>query len=221
MFVREFTLLSDCVELPATEEPLSLPPSISAEKYKARLAASARRKQCRSLENQFRAVERLAEWTAGRSGSGPLAGYLAIGSEIDPIGLMTGLHESSGRRICVPEIEAREAPLRFLEWTPGAELKAGPFQVNVPVSGERLTPEIIIVPLLAFDRRGYRLGYGGGYYDRTLCLLRKNGDVTAVGLAFAAQEAELLPVGEYDEKLDAVVTEEEVLLINQDGTRFR
>ncbi len=142
---------------------------------------------------------------------------MAIGTEIDPIALMVSMHASLRRRICVPVTGAGDAPLRFREWVPGTELEPGPFRVCAPVSGDWLTPEIIIMPLLAFDRRGHRLGYGGGYYDRTLRRLRGTRNVTAVGLAFAAQESDLLPVTELDQQLDAVVTEKEIIFTGKTG----
>jgi 5-formyltetrahydrofolate cyclo-ligase len=90
-------------------------------------------------------------------------------------------------------------------------LEPGPLGIPVPRQGEWVVPEVLIVPLVAFDRRGYRLGYGGGYYDRTLAELRQAGRVAAVGFAFAAQEVPEVPIGPHDAKLDAIVTEHGVV----------
>lgn len=104
-------------------------------------------------------------------------------------------------------IEGPGQPLRFREWTPDGEMAPGEFGAQVPVAGDWLVPSVLIVPLLAFDWRGYRLGYGGGFYDRTLEALRATGPVIAVGFAFAAQEVEEVPVEPTDQKLDLIVTD--------------
>ena len=90
----------------------------------------------------------------------------------------------------------------------------GPFGASVPALGEEIVPEIVIVPLVAFDRQGGRLGYGGGFYDRTLEGLRARGPVLAIGFAFGAQEAEGLPLEPTDQPLDMIVTEKDVLSIS-------
>jgi 5-formyltetrahydrofolate cyclo-ligase len=108
-------------------------------------------------------------------------------------------------------IDGPGLPLRFRAWRPDVALVPGPFGALVPEAGEEIRPQVLIVPLVAFDRTGLRLGYGGGYYDRTLALLRARGPVHAVGFAYAAQEAPALPSEATDLPLDAVVTEEEVV----------
>ncbi len=86
----------------------------------------------------------------------------------------------------------------------------GAFKALVPEEGAWVEPEVLIVPMLAYDARGYRLGYGGGFYDRTLELLRARGPVLAVGFAFSAQEMDAVPTDAFDQRLDAVVTEKGV-----------
>lgn len=134
-----------------------------------------------------------------------VSGYTAIRSEIDPRRLMDALH-GRGHRLCLPVIEARGRPLRFREWAPGVRMTTGPFGVAVPDEGAWLEPQVLLVPLLAFDRRGFRLGYGGGFYDRTLQRLRGHGPVLAVGLAYAAQEVDRVPTDATDQRLDAILT---------------
>jgi 5-formyltetrahydrofolate cyclo-ligase len=112
----------------------------------------------------------------------------------------------------VPVVEAPGRPLRFRVWRPGCALTTGPFGVLVPAEGEEIVPEVLIVPLAAFDRRGFRLGYGGGFYDRTLARLKTRATVHAAGFAYAAQEEPSLPNEATDVPLDAVVTERGVLL---------
>ena len=101
-------------------------------------------------------------------------------------------------------------PLSFREWTPDAKMTNGPFGAKVPVSGDWLAPELLIVPLVAFDTQGFRLGYGGGYYDRSLELLRKKKPTLAVGYAYSGQMGEV-PVEITDQRLDALVSENGVV----------
>ncbi|WP_045386961.1 5-formyltetrahydrofolate cyclo-ligase [Falsirhodobacter sp. alg1] len=171
---------------------------MKAEVRKAALSVRA----AAHATGQGAAADHLAEWLASRSGC-ILAGYLPIGTEADPRPAMAA-HNGP---VCVPVIEAPAQPLRFRAWTPGAALQKGAFGVSVPATGEWLVPEVVIVPLVAFDSQGFRLGYGGGFYDRTLQALRANGPVFAMGFAFAAQQHPALPVEATDQPLDAVMTE--------------
>ncbi|MBM9595306.1 5-formyltetrahydrofolate cyclo-ligase [Roseitranquillus sediminis] len=165
-------------------------------------AAAARDAAHRMVDSEvarWHLTEALAPWRRR-----PLAGYLPIRSEIDPRPVMAAWPGPVG----VPEIVAKGAPLRFVRWHPEAELQTGTFAVDVPVGAEELVPEVLIVPLLAFDGIGGRLGYGGGFYDRTLAALRRAGDVIAIGFAYAAQEFDEVPLEPTDIMLDAVVTEQ-------------
>ncbi|MFN4354621.1 5-formyltetrahydrofolate cyclo-ligase [Parvibaculum sp.] len=139
-----------------------------------------------------------------------VAGYAAIGSEADPSELLRHL-DAAGHFCSLPVVEARQAPLVFRRWRPGDLLEPGDHGTRAPSPEAPLCrPEIVLVPLLAFDGAGRRLGYGGGYYDRTLAALRADGGaVVAVGVAFSAQEAQDLPEDEFDQRLDWIVTEKE------------
>lgn len=139
-----------------------------------------------------------------------IAGYAAIGSEADPSELLSQL-DAAGHVCALPVVETRQAPLAFRRWRPGDPLFPGGHGTRVPSPRAPLCrPDIVLVPLLAFDGAGRRLGYGGGYYDRTLAALRAGGrPVIAVGLAFSAQEAQDLPEDEFDQRLDWIVTEKE------------
>ncbi|MEO1723675.1 MAG: 5-formyltetrahydrofolate cyclo-ligase [Pseudomonadota bacterium] len=139
-----------------------------------------------------------------------VAGYRAIRTEIDPTPAMDALH-AAGCRLSVPVIEGAGLPLTFRAWSPGCAEVEGPFGALVPAEGDWLVPRILIVPLVAFDSAGFRLGYGGGFYDRTLERLRASDPATcAVGYAYAAQELPALPLEPTDQRLDLVVTEEGV-----------
>ncbi len=139
-----------------------------------------------------------------------LSGYWPMRSEIDPRPAM----EAAARHgpVALPVVEGPGRPLAFRRWTPGAALAAAGFGTRVPEAGEEVLPEVLVVPLLAFTARGERLGYGGGFYDRTLTDLRARGPVTAIGFAFAAQQVEALPLEPTDERLDLIVTEAGVLV---------
>lgn len=135
-----------------------------------------------------------------------ISGYAAIGDELNVWPLLETM-AASGHSIALPVTVRKEAPLIFRQWKPGAALKDGAF--SVPVPGEEapmLEPEILLVPLLAFDREGFRLGYGAGFYDRTLKALRARVRVTAIGIAFDEQRVEAVPHDAYDETLDWVLT---------------
>jgi 5-formyltetrahydrofolate cyclo-ligase len=136
-----------------------------------------------------------------------IAGYMPIRTEIDPRPAMTALH-ADGARICVPVIAGAGQPLDFREWAPDCELVEGPFRAMIPAEGDWLSPDTLIVPLVGFDAALNRLGYGGGFYDRTLARLRSAGRAEAIGYAFSAQELPALPVEPTDQPLDALVTEQ-------------
>jgi 5-formyltetrahydrofolate cyclo-ligase len=135
----------------------------------------------------------------------PLSGYMPMRGEIDPLPAMAAA--AAHGPVSVPVIMGKGQPLRFRRWTPGCAMIEGPFRALIPDSGDWVVPSVLIVPLLAFDARGNRLGYGGGFYDRTLQALRAAGPVRAIGFAWAAQQAKDLPLEPTDQPLDMIVTE--------------
>jgi len=136
-----------------------------------------------------------------------VSAYWPMGDEIDVSMLVRRLHES-GCRIGLPVVVAKGEPLTFRRWTPETRFIPGGFNTQIPSPEEpEVVPERLIVPLLAFDGAGYRLGYGGGFYDRTLAKLRRQGPVTAIGFAYAGQELPAVPRGPYDQPLDWMATE--------------
>ncbi|MDR5654450.1 5-formyltetrahydrofolate cyclo-ligase [Ruixingdingia sedimenti] len=156
---------------------------------------------------QGAAADHLAAVLAPHAGR-VLAGYMPMRTEIDPV---PALARHRGP-LCLPVVTAPAAPLAFRAWRPGAPLVPGAFGTLVPAAGDWLVPGVLVVPLLAFDRRGYRLGYGGGFYDRTLQALRAGGAVRAIGFAFAAQELPEVPTDATDQPLDLIVTERGALV---------
>ena len=136
-----------------------------------------------------------------------VAGYMPMRSEIDPRPLMHAL-AARGARLALPVVVARDAPLLFRAWRAHDALVAGPFGTNHPEDHiDDVVPDILLVPLGAFDRVGHRIGYGGGYYDRTLQKLRGATTIVAAGVAFAIQEVETVPASHHDAVLDLVLTD--------------
>jgi 5-formyltetrahydrofolate cyclo-ligase len=175
--------------------------SVDDAKAVARKAAFAARKEA-FAKGQGQAAELLADVLAPHRGKA-LAGYMAMRTEVDPTAAMAAHQGPVG----VPVILGAGQALKFREWSPGCAMMAGEFGAFIPAEGAWVEPEVVIVPLVAFDARGYRLGYGGGFYDRTLAGLRARHGVLAVGFAFAAQELPEVPIDQYDQRLDVIVTE--------------
>jgi 5-formyltetrahydrofolate cyclo-ligase len=175
--------------------------TLAEVKDAARKAAYAARKTAFAARTPGDA-DHLARLLDGHAGQ-VLSGYMPMRTEIDPLPAMA-VHTGC---VGVPVIVAPGQPLRFRRWTPNAPMVMGSFGALIPESGDWVVPRVLIVPLLAFDRRGYRLGYGGGFYDRTLEGLRAAGSVTAIGFAFAGQEVPEVPIEATDQPLDLIVTE--------------
>lgn len=139
-----------------------------------------------------------------------ISAYMPIRTEVSPLPTMERMCVR-GRQVCVPVIISEGQPLEFHRWTPDTEMSEGGFGAFIPKDAEVLQPDIIITPLLAFDLHGYRMGYGGGFYDRTFEQLTKLKDIQAIGFAYSEQEVLLVPREVTDFKLDAVITEKGIL----------
>ncbi|MEP5730717.1 MAG: 5-formyltetrahydrofolate cyclo-ligase [Sulfitobacter sp.] len=180
---------------------------LTNEKAAARKAAFARRKPLFENANAAQAGY-LSEVLAGYRGV-PVSGFMPIRTEIDPRPAMA--EASAHGSVGVPVIMAADTPLKFALWTPDTEMVAGAFGASIPQTPEFFEPEIVIVPLLTFDRQGGRLGYGGGFYDRTLEMLRAKRPTLAIGFAFAGQQSDDVPLEATDQPLDLIVTENGVI----------
>ncbi len=133
-----------------------------------------------------------------------VAGYVAIGSEADPAKLLSAAAEQ-GCTLALPYVTSKTSPMRFLQWKAGDPLENGPFGLSQPkADAPELKPDIVLVPLVAFDARLMRLGQGAGHYDRVLSVL---GNSIDVGIAWSVQQAENLPLDPWDMPLDAILTE--------------
>lgn len=140
-----------------------------------------------------------------------VSAYWPMKTELDVRPLMFSLH-NKGIPVCLPVVVEVDAPLSFRLWRPDAKLVAGPYGTEQP--DERcatVVPNVLLLPLLAFDNRGGRLGYGGGYYDRTVACLRQRGNPAVVGVAFSDQEIDAVPSEKTDERLNFVLTEEKIV----------
>jgi 5-formyltetrahydrofolate cyclo-ligase len=191
-----------------------LPTPESLVRRKAALRAEQRRKRgTLASDVGAAAAEAVADRLVRefRLPPGIVSGYWPLADEFDPRPAMARLARL-GHALALPRVQGWGRPLSFHAWQPGEPLLAGPFQVMEPSSDAPLVdPRILLVPLLAFDRAGRRLGYGAGYYDMVLRDLRARGPAPyAIGVAFAAQEVAEVPTGPRDQLLDAMVTEQGV-----------
>jgi len=155
------------------------------------------------------AGQRLAQHGIGFScppAGGSVSAFSAIGDEIDPFPLVHRL-VGEGYGIALPVIEGKGRPLTFRLWREGDALAERTWGIREPLAASpELMPDVLLVPLLAFDRAGYRLGYGGGFYDRSLARIRGHKPVIAIGLAYDELEVDVVPHLDYDEPLDWVLT---------------
>ena len=143
-----------------------------------------------------------------------VSGYLPVGDEIDTLPSMTAL-TVAGYRTCLPVVLKNGCPLEFRVWTEGAPLEYGPLKTRHPVSDATLVkPDVLLVPLLAYDDDGNRLGWGGGFYDRTLGAYKLGvRSVIAIGVCYDDQHVEYLPFDAFDMPMDWIVTEKRILKI--------
>jgi 5-formyltetrahydrofolate cyclo-ligase len=189
----------------------SPPASPGTQKATFRAAALAARD---TLSDAHRAAAALAIAARGLpfeiAPGSVVSGYSPIRSEIDPVPLMRAL-AAQGARLALPAVMARGKSLAFRAWSAGDRLMLGPLGILEPSpAAAELIPDIMLVPLAAFDRAGHRIGYGAGHYDYTLAHLRKGKPIAAIGVGFAVQEIETVPALPHDVALDYVLTETEV-----------
>lgn len=166
---------------------------------------TARRAEVHGVVDPAPALAHLTEAIGDRAG--PISFYWPIRTEIDPRPVMEAL--APEREVCLPVTQGY-APLMFRGWHPEAGMAVDGFGVAVPEAGPELLPRVLVIPMLAFNEAGHRLGYGAGHYDRTLARLRPNLQVTAIGFAYEAQRVEALPVEDTDQRLDIIVTEAQI-----------
>jgi len=189
-------------------------PKVADLKTRLRQAAKQRRKTV-SVGPEISAEQAAENFVAcvTRNVSSIVAGYATHHTELNAWPLMHLLH-NAGNKCCLPVLRGATEALQFRIWKPNADLSANSLGILEPgAESDVCRPNIVVTPLLAFDRQGRRLGYGGGYYDRTLRELRSQGKVTAVGFGYGAQEMGEVPADDLDERLDWIVTDTEVIRI--------
>jgi 5-formyltetrahydrofolate cyclo-ligase len=194
--------------------------TLDQAKKAARAEAVARRDAAWAADP--RAGERLAGIVVAQAGPLGLAAGVAVSAywpmkqEMDARPLLNAL-DRLGCRVALPVVAGKGKPLLFRAWRPGMVLKSGAFGLSEPgPAAPEIAPRVVFAPLLAFDRRGNRIGWGAGFYDRTLAGLRARGPVTAVGVAYAAQEVAEVPAGAHDQPLDWIATEREVTRLSRE-----
>ena len=191
------------------EHDAEMPRGLPVEKTAARRVAAKNRAEEYSRVKEALANLRLTKLLEACPERSVISAYLPIGTELSPVYSMCAAHQME-HTICVPVVAEDNKPLRFRTWTPESKLNKGTFGVETPVDGDWVEPEYLIVPLLAFDENACRLGYGGGFYDRTLAAFRTDRPsrgTTAIGIAFAAQQFRSVPVQPFDQRLNLIITE--------------
>ena len=203
-------------------------PSLFPNSDQEREIATAKRKMRDAMMNTRRATPHASMASASSSiarhyADHPIlsfcqsvAGYRAIRSELD----VTDMMEEAQRRnrtTCLPRVTAKDKPLRFHTWSRGMPLVRHALGMEEPeAANETILPDLVLVPLLAFDGDGYRLGYGAGFYDRTMAELRVTEDVPPLfmGVGYNSQEVERVPTDSHDEPLDGIITEQGISMFN-------
>jgi 5-formyltetrahydrofolate cyclo-ligase len=185
--------------------------TLAEDKAAARARAAAHRQTLQDPALDAAICARLLDHLGPDLGQ-PVSGYWPMRSEVDPRAALVAL--AGMGPVGLPVVTGRGEPLLFRAWHPDMTLEPGAFGAKVPpATSARVVPTVVIVPLLAFDRAGWRLGYGGGFYDRTLAGLRNGGRVLAVAVAYRGQEIDAVPHDPAtDARLDAIVTEDEVVI---------
>jgi 5-formyltetrahydrofolate cyclo-ligase len=185
---------------------------IAAAKSDLRTAALARR-DALPVAERMAAAETIGAraFPVAVASDAVVSGFMPLGSEINPLPLMRKLSDV-GARLALPVVVGRGVPLLMRSYAFGDALVKGVWGIRVPPpEAPEVAPDVLLVPLLAFDRNGNRLGYGAGYYDMTIAALRAKKSVVAVGIAFAAQEVDEVPTTPRDVCLDLVLTERETI----------
>ncbi|NQU60979.1 MAG: 5-formyltetrahydrofolate cyclo-ligase [Rhodospirillales bacterium] len=192
--------------------------TINDDKQDLRLRAKEKRSQAVADAGSEAAVRLVGNFIHAASSfpqtDSAVAAYWPMANEIDVRPLMKELH-GQDRAVALPVVAGAAKPLIFRRWVPGMELEEGGFGTHHPgPEAPEIIPGILLVPLLAFDAQGFRLGWGGGFYDRTLAELRAAGTVLAVGVAYSGQKVDRVPKDSHDEALDWIITDRDVLEIS-------
>jgi len=189
--------------------------SLELEKKEFRQLAKAARVRAAAVRaDAAEALARNVRQVLGLPLSRVVSGYIPIGDEIDVGPLMSDL-SADGAVYVLPVVVAKDAALVFRHWRPGVPLEDGPWNTQHPgPDSAEAIPDVMLVPMLAFDGDGYRIGWGGGFYDRTIATLKSQRPTLVIGVAYSGQRVDALPRGDHDQPLDWVVTDEGSLEIS-------
>ncbi len=191
-----------------------MPDLAALQSYKAELRAAAlARRDALPADARAAAAQTVAarRFPVEIAPGAVVSGYSPMKSELNPVPLMRKLADA-GAQLALPVVAGRGKPLIMRAWSFGEELGSGVWGIREPKpDAPEVFPDILLVPLAAFDRAGHRIGYGAGYYDMTITRLRTMKPVTAIGLAFADQEINQVPATPFDARLDLVLTEHEMI----------
>ncbi len=194
--------------------------AVAEQKVAARKAASKVRSDAhaRIADEAAQAMAAAGLAFLGDVSRGVVSGFYPYRTEIDLRPTLARLHDD-GWSTCLPIVRGAGIPLDFKAWRPGDDTVPGVWDIPIPPpSAPDVEPDVMLVPLLAFDRAGYRLGYGGGFYDRTIEKLRNQKHLVTIGIAFAAQEVAQVIRGAYDQPLDWILTEKGPIEIAAEGS---
>jgi len=184
--------------------------TLNAGKKRFRETAAIQRKQAvatASPNSPAIIADHIVRQFGNHATRGVVSGYLAIGDELDVEPALQGLRET-GMQLALPVVIAAGQALIFRQWQPGTDLEPGSLRTLHPTpDNPELAPDMLLVPMLAFDDQGYRIGWGGGFYDRTLAGLRSRKSVLAIGVAYAGQRVDKVPRDHHDARLDWIATE--------------
>ncbi len=190
---------------------------INEKKRALRVAASDARKRVHAADRDLHAARAVSAHFLAHiklASGAVVGGYWPLGDELDVRPLMSALHKQG--HVCGLPVVQKRQPLTFHRWQPEDRLVSGIFDIQVP---DRHTPvvdpDVLLVPLLAFDERGMRIGYGGGYYDRTIPAIRRRKPLLTVGIAYSVQQVSHVPTDGFDQTLDWIVTEAAARLIER------
>jgi 5-formyltetrahydrofolate cyclo-ligase len=183
---------------------------ISEDKNALRAQATETRRLARAADAEGNAAEAVRKHFIANiiaRQNAVFGGYWPIGTELDVRPLMTSLHQRG--HVCALPVARRGRPLIFHKWRPTDRLVPGVFGIHMPDQRTPvISPDYLLIPMLAFDAGGHRVGYGGGYYDRTIPEIRSRKPLVTIGIAYAAQEVPKVPTDEFDQTLDWIVTED-------------
>ena len=192
---------------------------MTSDKTDARTKALALRAAIPAAEADAfaRRLARIGPELARANGATAVSAFASIGDEIATGPLLAALAEA-GFVVGLPITGKIGTPLTFRRWTPATTMVPGRMNIpEPPAESEKVEPDVLFVPLAAYDRRGHRIGYGAGFYDRTLAALRAQKEIVAIGIAYSAQEVLFIPNDDHDEPLDMIVTEKDTILTAESG----